>query len=670
MNERRKPAIGLVGSGLIYQRVQRLLAGTYQVVPWDARRASRQGVTCALIVFCSDIWSPVALRETNRRCVQEGVALLPIYTQFGEGIVGPCVLPRTPGCTSCAELRKSGAISFAADRELLRAYLSQEHPPMASQPWLSSFGLETLALLAGREIAASVQCPAQLQTVCALFTVSLATLACQRHTLLPSPACPDCGQRPEDRAELAEIALHTQPKADALTYRIRQPLASPEQMLSTYVDPRTGLVSALATQYTGFLPTTSTQLSTGGETTTGTGCALQGAQSRFVSVLEVIERYAGLRPRGRRTSVRASYHQLMQDGQPALDPTTLGLHTSEQYRQQPDGHACRRLVPYHHDLVCRWVWGYSFQSQSPMLVPEHCAYYGLPAESDNPIFVSDISNGCAIGNCLEEAIFHGMLEVIERDAFLLMWYARLQVPRLDRRSLTDPTARLLIEHLEYHSGYTIHLFHLALDHAVPCLCLLGVDEQDQEERPKAFVAAGSHPHPEQALIKALREFAMFLAFPRPLDQQSRTRARAMLADSRLVQQMEHHPLVYYLPQAFERLHFLYHTPRCQTFQEAFPEVYQGARQRLDLRDDLCALLAFYLARATDVIVVEQTAPEHVPCGLQCVKVLMPGMLPMTFGEHNRRVSGLQRLHQLPETLGYQDHPLSAAEVNPYPHPFF
>jgi ribosomal protein S12 methylthiotransferase accessory factor len=670
MNESRKPVIGLLGGGLIAHYVQRRLANACQVLPYN--EVSGPEMACALLVYCSDVWAPGTLRDINRRCLQAEVALLPIYTQFAEGMIGPCVIPRQAGCTSCAELRKSGAISFTADRELLRASLSQVHSPVTYQPWLSSFGLETLALLAAREVTTYLHDPAQLQTACALLTVSLSTLQCQRHSLLPSPACPDCGQQPADRAELAEIVLQARPKADAATYRIREPLAGRARILATYVDQCTGLVSSLLTQQTRFLPTTSTQLSTGGETTTGTGCTLSPDHSQLVSVLEVVERYAGLRPRGKRTAVRASYHQLLRDGQPTLDPGTLGLPALEQYEQQHDAHTCRRLRPYHPDLVCHWVWGYSFQRRSPVLVPEHCAYYGLPANDENPVFVSEISNGCALGNCLEEAILHGMLEVVERDAFLLMWYARLQVPRLDPHSLTDPTARLLLEHLEYHSGYTIHIFHLALDHAVPCLCLLGVDEQMREGKPKAIVAAGAHPRPEQALVKALREFAMFLAFPRVLDQQSRARAQEMLADAHLVRQMEHHPLVYYLPEAFERLHFLYHTPRCQTFQEAFPEFYQGtgAPERLDLRDDLEALIAYYLKRETDSIVVDQTAPEHRSCGLSCVKVLMPGMLPMTFGQQNRRITGFQRLRQLPWTLGYQDHPLTVGEINPYPHPFF
>jgi len=82
-----------------------------------------------------------------------------------------------------------------------------------------------------------------------------------------------------------------------------------------------------------------------------------------------------------------------------------------------------------------------------------------------------------------------------------------------------------------------------------------------------------------------------------------------------------------------------------------------------------SLIKSYLTCGTDIVVVDQTAPEHRPCGLHCVKVLMPGILSMTFGQHNRRVN-LERLRQIPASLGYHSQPLTEAEINPHPHPFF
>jgi len=52
-----------------------------------------------------------------------------------------------------------------------------------------------------------------------------------------------------------------------------------------------------------------------------------------------------------------------------------------------------------------------------------------------------------------------------------------------------------------------------------------------------------------------------------------------------------------------------------------------------------------------------------------VKVLIPGMLPMTFGQHLTRVTGLERVLRVPMELGYSNQLLTPEQLNPHPHPF-
>ncbi len=91
--------------------------------------------------------------------------------------------------------------------------------------------------------------------------------------------------------------------------------------------------------------------------------------------------------------------------------------------------------------------------------------------------------------------------------------------------------------------------------------------------------------------------------------------------------------------------------------------------RMDLTEDLLVAVKRLRDRGLDVIVVDQTTPEHTAGGFHCVKVIVPGLLPMTFGHDNRRIHGLPRLFEVPQVLGYRDAPLLPSEVNPYPHPF-
>src|SRR6266702_726042 len=79
-------------------------------------------------------------------------------------------------------------------------------------------------------------------------------------------------------------------------------------------------------------------------------------------------------------------------------------------------------------------------------------------------------------------------------------------------------------------------------------------------------------------------------------------------------------------------------------------VAAGAFRNLDLTDDLTVVLRRLRRHGLDVVVVDQTTPEHRAGGFSCVKAIVPGTLPMTFGHDNRRTYGLPRLFQVPKLL--------------------
>ena len=140
----------------------------------------------------------------------------------------------------------------------------------------------------------------------------------------------------------------------------------------------------------------------------------------------------------------------------------------------------------------------------------------------------------------------------------------------------------------------------------------------------------------------------------------------MVVDPHNVREMADHAPLYYAPEAFERLAFLFDTPRRQTFAEAFRDRHVPSE---DLSADLHEVIGRYLDTGLDVIVVDQTGPEHTLEQFACVKVIVPGAVPMVFGYDNRRIHGLDRLHRVGYELGYHPRPLTHDELNPHPHPF-
>lgn len=101
------------------------------------------------------------------------------------------------------------------------------------------------------------------------------------------------------------------------------------------------------------------------------------------------------------------------------------------------------------------------------------------------------------------------------------------------------------------------------------------------------------------------------------------------------------------------------------------EAWPGAPEPVaDLSALLTATVDRLAAAGLEVVTVDQTEPGlRRSLGLHCVRVVVPGALPMTFGHVNRRTRGLPRLLEVPHRLGRTDRPLRHEDLSLHPHPF-
>jgi ribosomal protein S12 methylthiotransferase accessory factor len=664
----RAGTVGLAGHGVLHTTLARRLAGTCPVqllsspVDGIAGPANTDIAGCGVAVLASDGWNSGRHRAFNAECLARAVPWLPVYVERGHAVIGPCTLPGQAGCALCAQTRRHAARQDPTEfSQLAKRFAAEFAAPSGS--WLTTCGAELIAALVADELACITTAPQRARTRNALVRVDLAGLTASVHPFLPDPWCAVCGDLPDDTEQAARIVTRAVPKASPAGYRVRSlsSAADRDRLLTRYIDAQVGVLANLTRTGDSMFPGARAPvgLRQSLHRSNGSGRTLNVQAAEITAITEAIERYGGLAPCGKRTVVRASYAEL---GNKALDPIRLGLHSEAQYALS--GFRYQRYRP---DLPLNWVWGYSFAQQRPLLVPERYAYYGLRhRDPAGRAFVSENSNGCALGGCLEEAILYGLLEVAERDAFLLTWYARLPVPRIEVASLRGSTLALIIERIEHTTGHTIHVFNTTMEHRIPSVWVMAVDERNQPDLPKVVCAAGAHLEPERALEGALLELSRQLQHACNGYREDRDRILAMVADPRNVQEMADHAPLYYAPEAFERLSFLVNTPRRQTFTEAFHDRHVPNK---DLSADVHAVIGRYLKTGLDVIVVDQTGPEHALEQFACAKVIVPGALPMVFGYENRRIHGFDRLYRVGYELGYHPRPLTHDELNPHPHPF-
>jgi ribosomal protein S12 methylthiotransferase accessory factor len=267
---------------------------------------------------------------------------------------------------------------------------------------------------------------------------------------------------------------------------------------------------------------------------------------------------------------------------------------------------------------------------------------------------------------MEEAILHGLMELIERDGFLLAWYAQLMPPRIDPWSSRQQETFYLLDRID-HLGYDIHLLDTRFDIDLPSVTV--VVERRDNELGKLMVSASASIDPEAAIRGALCEVAGYIPDMRERVTMMQEELSAMVKDHTRVTQLGHHSLIYGFPEMAQKARFLLQNSTLKSIDEAYGQWYEALPRQMDLLVDLQYCLDMMLQRGLDVIVVDQTAPELTGTGLKVAKVIVPGLIPIDFGWGRNRVFDLPRLRTVPRTSGFMSTDFDLAHLNMTPHPF-
>ncbi|WSJ47759.1 TOMM precursor leader peptide-binding protein [Streptomyces sp. NBC_01317] len=586
---------------------------------------------------------------------------IPVQLYAGHAVVGPVApgdgTPATP-CAHCLA-RRWQAVRSVALRDALE--LGGETRAAGDWPYATPFTADAVAALV---TALRDSPPPQDGPFPEIRLVDLRTLTVRLYPLVPDPECPRCATPRTDTAEDARITLRPAPKHRPGAFRLR-PIEAYAIDVAAFANPVCG---ALGPSVVHDVSSTSTSATIGcfsmrsGEYLRETfwgGHADSFGHSNRIGVLEGMERYAGMRARSRITSVTGTLDEF---GADAVDPREVGLYAPEFYRDNP------RVRPFAPDREMPWVWGHSLRDDTPRLVPEVLTYYHAPGLENR--FVQESSNGCASGGCLEEAIYFGLMEVIERDAFLLAWYGQQHLPEIDPATSTRASTRHMVDRLAMY-GYRARFFDTRITFPVPVVT--AVAERFDGGPGRMCFGAGAGLDPESALDSALCEIATDAVNLQGRTERDEVRLRAMAEDFDRVTALHDHPLVYGIPEMGAHAAFLLDErpgaePPRAVADLRWPDA-SGAPASTDLREDLRRCVDAVTAAGFDVVVVDQTMPEQRALGLHTVSVLVPGLLPIDFGWSRQRARTMPRLRTALRAAGLRDRDLTPEDLNPAPHPF-
>lgn len=157
------------------------------------------------------------------------------------------------------------------------------------------------------------------------------------------------------------------------------------------------------------------------------------------------------------------------------------------------------------DFKLEWSIAHDIISNNDYYIPTNAIYHPYitnpPARS---LFKSN-TNGLASGNVLEEAILHGIFEVIERDAWSIFELTHKNYAQIDLDTIESDIVNDTIDKFE-SEGIKIKLMDFTADINVPTIAA-SADDTVTKDAGLLTLGMGTHLDPEVAILRALTEVA-------------------------------------------------------------------------------------------------------------------------------------------------------------------
>jgi len=588
------------------------------------------------------------LVELNRQHLSDRTSWVLVQPCGIFPLVGPVLSPGKSACWACLaeRMKRNREIKALLDRGLTRRLVTS---PLA-RDMVGQSGIQ----LAAVEIAKAIATDFRTDLRNHIISLDLLGATIVKHYVAARPQCPACGRKklrdPRRAPVPVELGAGGQLVMTSGGYRTVSSRATVARFRK-HVSPLTGVVSRLE-RIEADLPMNTNYLATHNfsapaRTVNELKAGLSGGsfgkgstaeQGEASALMEAIERYSGIFQGDEIRVTRRFTDFPLGD---AILPNDVLLFSDAQYRrdqaQTIDSDAMPIPAPFDRSAEIEWSPVWSLRDERFKYLPTSLLYFfyrGPPAAYQ----VHADSNGCAAGNTLEEAIVEGFLELVERDAYAIWWYNRLQRAEVDLGQFDEAYIRDLKIQLA-ETGRRLWVLDVTSDLGIPSFVTIVHWVENSQE----FIEFGSGAHFDVriAALRAMTELNQFLSIGLMGGRDANPSSQESNNDGGTPPfRLQDHP---------------YLTP---SGAPAIRPDFGSKFGKLDTREQVTACVNLVKRTGLDFLVLDQTRADiEVPVA----RVIVPGL------RHFYRRFAPGRLFDVPVKLGWRDRPLSENELNPL-HP--
>ncbi|WP_077706053.1 YcaO-like family protein [Virgibacillus dokdonensis] len=373
----------------------------------------------------------------------------------------------------------------------------------------------------------------------------------------------------------------------------------------------------------------------------GAGGDVDREEARLKAYAEALERYCN----AVYTEDQFIFATANELGEEALNLDTVPI-CSEQELASP---YCPVRKPDKNEKI-RWVKGMSLTQERPIWIPAIMAYLFIPFKSRAEEFYLPISTGTATHTTYNQAIINGINEVIERDAISLTWLHKISWRRIqvDYNKLPKWAQKFYVqnEKIDYLKTYYLDA---TTDIGVPTI--YSIQFSPYNDKISTIVMCTTDLDPLKAYTKITREtasvkYALQNRFPKTSN-------------------------IDHFRDVFDGALYMGKPDKMKEF-----DFLTSSREEINLLDmknlskessamELSFLINKLKEKNLEVFVVDLTTDEALRCGFRTVKVIIPGLQPLSF-VHRARYLGHNRVYDAAINLGLGDRKESSINSNPSP----
>ncbi len=274
-------------------------------------------------------------------------------------------------------------------------------------------------------------------------------------------------------------------------------------------------------------------------------------------------------------------------------------------------------------------------------------------------FAPGISTGAASHTESDAALLSGLYEVVERDAFTIMWESRAVTP------LLDPMAVFQVDEVRAMAAFfrnldiRLILRNITTDLEIPSV--LAILHDNSKRRPALALGAASRATIGEACRKAAEEAYHTWTWMTDEHLKSEVSWAETLASLEMPDVMMRHPYLYGFPQSISMAsHLLADAPVISPRSEVS---FSPVR-----RDQLRSVVEHLAQRGHEPMVCDLVPSAEVDRNpLSVVKLIVPGLVPLSIGRSGRMLAN-PRIAGVPTRMGWPHVGLHTTETW-VPHPF-